>query len=56
MRYWKSVLLALSVMSTPLVANAQATEKLAKVEVTAPYSKAGEIPVEMFFGCLCIGD
>ena len=49
MRKWKIALLALAMVSAPQLANAQATEKLAKVEVTAPYLKAGEIPVEMFF-------
>ena len=49
MRNWKIVLLALAVIGAPPIASAQTTEKPAKVEAIAPFMKAGEIPVEMFF-------
>lgn len=49
MRNWKMGLIALIAISSSQTVSAQATEKLAKVEVSAPYMKAGEIPVETFF-------
>ena len=49
MRNWKIALIALFAAGSPLVGTAQSVEKLARAEVSAPYLKAGEIPVETFF-------